>query len=486
MTSGGFYQKGVHDDSSSEDDLVELHDYDDLTQHQQQQHTNERRGSKPMKRTRQTTIHAPNTMDYIYEIGASPETPEVAIDSPTLNIASPSDNNNQRQNRPKTPLSPKASKILFKLRRKKKRKDGDNTNTAKDAPRRILINKAVDNMKVAITRVFQVGGEESYIKPQRFKFRTLKQNLFRDNRISTTVYWWWNFIPLDFIFLNLLYQYIYQLHNWYFLIVMIFSLIPGVSPVTPVSSVLPVVFILGVNMLKDFVEDLRRYINDRTANNRSVSVIRDGKRLTVRAGSLKVGEVVHLKSEDVVPADILVLNASNKGNKCYVETSQLDGEANMKPKFGRSSTAYLNSDEIAGELQGDITVNAPVKELDKVEGIIRFTNTQGKEVTETIGPENVVFKGCTIKNTTDVYGVCLYTGMESKVMLNTARKKKKRSFIDTRVNLILGLLVVLHQILVIIFTVLSSVYQVCNFSCVTMHFSNLNYLEKIRIFSILY
>jgi len=55
--------------------------------------------------------------------------------------------------------------------------------------------------------------------------------------------------------------------------------------------------------------------------------------------------------------------------------------------------------------------------------------------------------------------VVCYTGMETKVMLNTAKRKKKTSFIDTRVNLILGFLILLHQVLCIIFTVLTSVTQ---------------------------
>ncbi|MNE66584.1 hypothetical protein D3C80_1621400 [compost metagenome] len=153
--------------------------------------------------------------------------------------------------------------------------------------------------------------------------------------------------------------------------------------------------------------------------------------------------------------------ASNKGNKCYIETSQLDGEANMKPRFGRSQTAYLNNEEDLTNFSGDIKMNAPVKDLDKVEGTISFVNLEGEQMEEAVGPENMILKGCTLKNTSVLYGVVCYTGMETKVMLNTAKRKKKTSFIDTRVNLILGLLVVIHQVLTILFTILSSVTQVC-------------------------
>jgi phospholipid-transporting ATPase len=41
----------------------------------------------------------------------------------------------------------------------------------------------------------------------------------------------------------------------YFLIVMVVNLIPGVAPVQPVTSIIPLVFVIGVAMVKEAVED---------------------------------------------------------------------------------------------------------------------------------------------------------------------------------------------------------------------------------------
>ena len=270
-----------------------------------------------MARNNQNTIVDPPSLDYIYNlnhntVNSSPNSPSASSSNllggdqdgkesvhSTSTISLPNDNvHNNHNNKPK-----------------------DNTNTSKNAPRQIRINDKKQNksVKVRQTVKVKVGSEDNKLLNEHvIEAQLFKTKLFPNNTISTTQYWWWNYIPINFVPLNLYLQYRFQLHNWYFLIVMIFSLIPGVSPTNPVTSVLPVVFILGVNMLKDLVEDFKRYRKNRIDNSRTVQVIRDGQRVPIRTGKLSVGEIVFLTSEDPIPADLLVLYASNKGNKCYI------------------------------------------------------------------------------------------------------------------------------------------------------------------------
>jgi hypothetical protein len=37
---------------------------------------------------------------------------------------------------------------------------------------------------------------------------------------------------------------------------MIFAIIPGVSPISPITSIIPVVFIFGTTYIKDGLEDI--------------------------------------------------------------------------------------------------------------------------------------------------------------------------------------------------------------------------------------
>jgi len=41
---------------------------------------------------------------------------------------------------------------------------------------------------------------------------------------------------------------------------------------------------------------------------------------------IKVGDVVRIKKNEPIPADILMMSSSNPSGGCFIETSSLDGE----------------------------------------------------------------------------------------------------------------------------------------------------------------
>jgi magnesium-transporting ATPase (P-type) len=154
---------------------------------------------------------------------------------------------------------------------------------------------------------------------------------YSSNVVSTTIYSWWNFFVL-----NIIIQYCTKLSNFYFTIVMIFSCLPGVSPVFPVTSIIPVVFIVGVNMLKDGFEDLvrihtesanfvqRRWKSDRNINIQPSTLVADGEEKIIATSKVYAGDIIKIKEGETFPADLVLLSSSNKG-VCHIETSNLDG-----------------------------------------------------------------------------------------------------------------------------------------------------------------
>ncbi len=346
-------------------------------------------------------------------------------------------------------------------------------NRSRHSPRRITINDYGKNRSLTVPFVMKLKlpswlgwlpGRKKKLhhglstrRSKKVRVRFLKRKMFPDNRISTTQYWWWHYVPVNFLPLNILSQF-RLVYNWYFILVMVFSLIPGVSPVFPITAILPVIFIFGINMIKDFTEDLRRYLKDRQTNRSKVHVLRGRNLLEMSTGDIHVGDIVSLSSGATIPADIVILSTSNQDNKCYVETAQLDGETNMKPKFGKHRTQHLNTIDKLAAVQGEIRCGAPVIEIHKFDAVMQLHDGEGV-IEETLHDQNVILKGCTLKNTAQLYGVVVYTGADTKIMLNTAHRKWKMSFIDIKVNLILLVLILIHQLFCIVFVVLSCIKQ---------------------------
>ncbi len=47
---------------------------------------------------------------------------------------------------------------------------------------------------------------------------------------------------------------------------------------------------------------------------------------------IRVGDVVHLSCNEVIPADIILLHSSDESGICHIDTSNLDGENNLKQR----------------------------------------------------------------------------------------------------------------------------------------------------------
>ena len=108
-----------------------------------------------------------------------------------------------------------------------------------------------------------------------------------------------------------------------------------------------------------------------------------------------------MTSEDLAPADCLIIRSSSES--CYLETSNLDGEDNLKVKF--------SIPEISGFFTGENALNAiralhylddglvkteqPNNSLHSFTGSLKLKSNPKKI---SIGIENMILRGSRIKN----------------------------------------------------------------------------------------
>ena len=291
------------------------------------------------------------------------------------------------------------------------------------------------------TTTFKMNLQEFYIN-NNIKNKELKH---KNNLISTTKYNIITFIPK-----SLLIQF-GRLSNVYFLATAIIQSIPLISPLSSVTAIFPLIFVLSVSMIRDLIEDLSRLTYDRLNNNEQVIVYRKGKFIQSISAELKIGELIIVNENKQIPCDLIVIDSSLNEGMAYVETSSLDGEKSLKPKLSNNNICglfknLLNSSEenpidcdkfINMEFQGFCQCDSPNSNLHKLDGKVSISyniNNISKECKFPITEREMILKGSVLKNTNWIIGFVLYTGMNNKIILNSKRPRTKMSLIEKKLN----------------------------------------------------
>lgn len=105
------------------------------------------------------------------------------------------------------------------------------------------------------------------------------------------------------------------------------------SPKTPASMIGTFSAVLVFTMLKELFEDYYRMKSDSETNNRKTSVFNYDKQEFEDAhwSDIKIGDIVKVEKDHSFPGDLLFLYA--KTDVIFVDTMNLDGETNLKPKI---------------------------------------------------------------------------------------------------------------------------------------------------------
>ena len=125
---------------------------------------------------------------------------------------------------------------------------------------------------------------------------------FKKNKINTRKYNWVTFVPHA-----LLIQFL-RPANIYFLISAILNCIPQISPLNPVTAILPLIFVLAVSLIREAVEDCKRGSLDRQQNNELTYAYRNKKWVETQSGDLDIGELVFVGKDQTFPADIILID----------------------------------------------------------------------------------------------------------------------------------------------------------------------------------
>uniref|UniRef100_A0A6I8N6V6 Phospholipid-transporting ATPase n=1 Tax=Ornithorhynchus anatinus TaxID=9258 RepID=A0A6I8N6V6_ORNAN len=250
---------------------------------------------------------------------------------------------------------------------------------------------------------------------------------FCDNRIISSKYTVWNFLPKN------LFEQFRRIANFYFLIIFLVQVIVD-TPTSPVTSGLPLFFVITVTAIKQGYEDWLRHRADNEVNKSTIYTIENAERVKKESEKIKVGDIVEVAADETFPCDLILLSSSSDDGICYVTTASLDGESNFKTHYAVRDTIMLCTTDSIENLRATIECEQPQPDLYKYVGRINIYNEGAETIARSLGPENLLLKGATLKNTKKIYGVAVYTGMETKMALNYQGKSQKRSAVEKSIN----------------------------------------------------
>ncbi|KAK7196678.1 phospholipid-transporting ATPase 1-like protein [Novymonas esmeraldas] len=262
---------------------------------------------------------------------------------------------------------------------------------------------------------------------------------YPSNFICTSKYTIFSFLPL-----GLLFQFS-KVSNVYFLICMIFSLIPGVAPVSPATSIVPLVVVLVVALIKEGVEDVKRHQADNRANSITALVLREGELVQVQSKDIHAGDVMCIKNGEEVRADVVVFATAVEEGQAFIDTCNLDGETNLKSRRALEATWQLCDGAAVMNSRVVLHTSTPDPGLLSWTGLLEVN---GEE--HALSLDQFLYRGCVLRNTDWVWGMVAYAGVDTKMFRNLKEKPPKSSNLDRKLNYFIIAIFIFQNIMLFI------------------------------------
>ena len=250
------------------------------------------------------------------------------------------------------------------------------------------------------------------------------------NKIENQKYNLITFIPV------VLYNQFKQFGNLFYLIMSITQFFDDLKVGFLFTYVSPLAIVVTISMLKELYDDINRRIQDKKTNSTLITVLKENKinnHLEInqkKAADLLVGDIIELKKDTRVPADIIVLKTFNESNdnQAFIRTDQLDGETDWKLRKAPESTQKMSQLEIV-KCNGKLECEPPSKLIYNFEGTLTINNN----IKEPLNLENTIWASTVIASQ-GVIGIVIYTGKESRARMNSSTPKLKIGILDIELN----------------------------------------------------
>lgn len=307
--------------------------------------------------------------------------------------------------------------------------------------------------------------------------RPVLAGAYPSNEIKTSKYTAWNFVPK-----NLLEQ-LYKFGNAYFLIISVLMFIGEKTPlfvgtIKAFSTLATLVLMMSATALMAWIDDQRRKESDRETNGQVAKTSMGTKKWD----EITVGDFLVVSQDQELPADMVLFWAAEAEGNCYVSTANLDGETNLKLKTApaptqealsrgpKRSVADVSPEDVLKELRGikgSVDAEAPSTSIHDFQGKLEVEGT-ASTADVPLGFKALLLRGTMLRNTRFVVGMVVYTGAQTRMVMNSKPSPMKQSNLERITNLAMQV-ILLSQFLLAAFTV---VMRHCTHCYLGLDFSN--------------
>ncbi|KAE9524276.1 hypothetical protein AGLY_015315 [Aphis glycines] len=250
--------------------------------------------------------------------------------------------------------------------------------------------------------------ENKQVYFRAIRFNDKEQFKKKSNRIKTAQYGILSFLPLFII------DQLIKFSNQFFLFISILQQIPDASPVGRFTTLLPLTIKFGFSAIKSIIQDLIKHIKDYKVNHKYVEILRNGILVQERWSEIGIGDIIKVKNNNIIPADLVLLSSSELHGICHVETKHLDGEHNLKIRQCVKETSYCKELKDLIDLNGIIECELPNKLFYNFLGRLTIMNKNPIPLDN----KQFLLRGSILRNSKWIYGVVIYSGHETKIMIN--------------------------------------------------------------------
>ncbi|KAJ7633042.1 hypothetical protein FB45DRAFT_521378 [Roridomyces roridus] len=295
------------------------------------------------------------------------------------------------------------------------------------------------------------------------KGKLKKEYVYTPNQVITSKYTVITFVPR-----NLLEQF-RRVANVFFLGIAILQFFNEFSTISPGLVIFPLLVVLAITAGKDAYEDTKRHQSDAKVNHALVHVLHSpgwvnpnqmlpkartfvrGVRSLVhkkpgaeddeKSGGeawrqtfwedVRVGDFVRILDDEPIPADILICATSEDENVAFIETKNLDGETNLKSRHGVPALAHLCDAAACTSPENALRVDCerPDNNMYRLNATVHVGDK-----TEPVDMSMTLLRGTVLRNTRWVIGLVLFTGEDTKIVLNSSGTPSKRSKVERQMN----------------------------------------------------